>query len=271
MTADVASMYPDSAILQEALLNDAETEAIRPGRTRRWNPDAAGAYLAGVAGTWHAVPCRWAEPAITQAARTGSAATVPAACGQVAMIAPAHGTYNRTQLPVAGRPCPACAWQLAIETGSTGREIALMIPGRRTADALARTGADPMLVSRICQAILAAASDDEHKYELDHPAVVQLLAYATAHQPVLLVAEACSSGECEGHAAEVQRSEFSAGGGAASCEYPDAEAACGACSLLAGGWAGEWEGDPPPECTVAAPCGILTTLARHYKVPLRPF
>jgi hypothetical protein len=247
---------------QAALLTAAETEAIRPGHTGPWNPAAARAYLTGTGGAWHAMPRRWAEPAITRAARTCSPPMALAACGQLAQVVPEHGTYDRMRRPVAAHPCRTCAWQLAIETGSTGRELALITPGLRTADALARAGADPMLASSICQAILAAESSDSCEYGLDHPATVQLLAHATVHRPVLLVDEECAAGECGGH-----HPDGDPDAPAQPCDYPDPAAACGACSLAAGPWAGEWEDDPLPECTVTAPCSVLTTLARHYRVP----
>jgi hypothetical protein len=42
--------------------------------------------------------------------------------------------------------------------------------------------------------------------------------------------------------------------------------ACQACSLQAGSWAGEWEGQYAVECTIPAPCGVLTALAEYFKV-----
>ena len=43
-----------------SLLSDAETERIRPGSTRPWNPLAGIRYLAGVQEGWHAVDRRTA-------------------------------------------------------------------------------------------------------------------------------------------------------------------------------------------------------------------
>lgn len=52
------------------------------------------------------------------------------------------------------------------------------------------------------------------------------------------------------------------------CGLPDGAAriACSGCSLRAGDWAGEWEGVFTTQCSVAAPCGVLTQLAGHYGV-----
>ena len=48
---------------------------------------------------------------------------------------------------------------------------------------------------------------------------------------------------------------------------PDAAVACGACSLQAGGWAGEWEGQFT--LTVPAPCRVLLALTAHASEALR--
>jgi hypothetical protein len=156
-------------------------------------------------------------------------------------------------------PCRYCAWTVAVATGSTGRELALITPSRPKADAIAGAGAGAMLAVTICQAILAARSGEDADYELDHPATIQLLAHVTRHRPVLLIPEDCAEDPrtC-GHQPD--------GGDLPDwhCSYPDATAACGACTLYAGGWAGEWEGGAMPECTVTAPCSVLRTLAHAY-------
>jgi hypothetical protein len=181
-----------------------------------------------------------------------------AACqAQVSVIA-RRGAYDRASPAVAGRPCRACAWRLAIETGSTGRELALIIPSRATAGALARSGADPMLAVRVCEAVLRSAhrggDDDEGIGGLGSPAVIQVLELATRHRPVLYLGEACAEGDCE---------KGSAGERGYSC----ATAGCGACTPHAGSWAGDWEGTALPGLLVPTPCSVLTVLAARFCIP----
>jgi hypothetical protein len=154
-----------------------------------------------------------------------------------------------------------CAWLLAIETGSTGRELALITPSRAEAGAITRYGADPMLAVRICQAILRTAHDqDDDPDGLDSPVIPQLLTLTARHRPVLYVSEACAEGECE------TRPDETPGAG---CGCPGAAAGCGACTPHAGMWAGEWEGTPLPGLLVPAPCSVLAVLAARYSVPVR--
>ena len=129
--------------------------------------------------------------------------------------------------------------------------------------AIARSGADPMLAVRVCQAILRSALDEDAAgYDpdgLDSPVIAQLLTLATAHRPVLYVSEACAEGDCE-------TPPESPGAG---CGCPGAAAGCGACTPHAGLWAGEWEGTPLPGLLVPAPCSVLTVLAARYDIPVR--
>jgi hypothetical protein len=251
---------------QPSLLTDAETEAIRPGSTRPWNPAAARGYLSGLGnGGWHAVPRSHARSA-RRRARTPGPLEAMAACLAPALVTARHGAYNRVSPVVARRPCRLCAWQLAVETGSTGRELALITPDRAEAAAVARSGMDPMLAVRACQAILRSASgsgdeDGDFPGGLDSPAVTQLLALATSHRPVLyLPTESCAEGDCE---TCPPGDEPGTTGG--TCRH--AQAGCGACTPRAGLWAGEWEGSPLPGLLVPAPCSVLTVLAARYRAP----
>jgi hypothetical protein len=111
------------------------------------------------------------------------------------------------------------------------------------------TGGYPALAAAVCRVLIEDAAKPDSRYGLDHPATVQLLAMAAAHTPVLLLCEACSEEECD-HGGE-------------PCP---GKAACQACSLQDGDWAGEWQGRYREECTVAAPCQVLLTLAKSAGV-----
>lgn len=251
---------------QTSLLTDAETEAIRPGSTRPWNPAAARGYLTGIgSGGWHAVPRSHARAARRRAKVPDRPLEAMSACLAPVLVTARHGAYNRTGPAVAQRPCRLCAWQLAIETGSTGRELALITPARDEAAAIARSGMDPMLAVRVCQAILRSASDSgdedgDFPGGLDSPAVTQLLALATSHRPVLYVTGECAEDDCEA-------CPPGDGPGTTACAYNGSQAGCGACTPHAGLWAGEWEGSPLPGLLVPAPCSVLTVLAARYPTP----
>jgi hypothetical protein len=184
--------------VQGSLLTDAETEAIRPGSTRPWNPAAARGYLTGLGEErWHAVRRDDARFARRRARASGRPLEALAACRAVTAVIARRGGYDRLSPLVARRPGRMCAWLLAIETGSTGRELALITPSRAEAGAIARSGADPMLAVRICQAILRSAHDqDDDPDGLDSPVISQLLTLTTRHRPVLYVSEACAEGDC---------------------------------------------------------------------------
>jgi hypothetical protein len=250
---------------QQSLLTDAETEAIRPGATRPWNPAAALGYLTGLGpGGWHAVPRDYARSA-RRRARSPEPLEAMAACQAPVLVTARHGAYNRLDLKVARWPCRLCAWQLAIETGSTGRELALITPGRDEAAAITRSGTDPMLAVRVCQALLRSASDsDDGDWDfpggLDSTATAQLLALATSHRPVLYVTEQCAEDDCETCPPGDEP-------GTTRCTYHQAQAGCRTCTPRAGLWAGEYEGTPLPGLLVPAPCSVLTVLAARYRIP----
>jgi hypothetical protein len=267
MTSITVGHDPDGAAVlpgQCSLLTDAQTEALRPGSTRPWNPAAARRYFTGLGtGDWHAVCRDDARSAVRWSTASRRPLEAMAACRKVVVVTARRGVYDRLSPAVARRPCRTCAWLLAIETGSTGRELALITPSGAEAAAIARSGADPMLAVRVCQAILRSALDEDAAgYDpdgLDSPVIAQLLTLATAHRPVLYVSEACAEGDCE-------TPPESPGAG---CGCPGAAAGCGACTPHAGLWAGEWEGTPLPGLLVPAPCSVLTVLAARYDIPVR--
>lgn len=204
----------------------------------------------------HAVSHARATAALAQPHGRGpQAGTV---CGQDAVVVPKWGSFEATNPLFAsyltGR-CPDCAWLVALEQHTEQDELAALAPAAADLPALTQLLPDPQLAVRICEAILADRSCDP-----DHPHKAQLLGHAAAHAPVLLVHEECAEGSCD-HSHDDE-------GQSRTCDFPDAAVGCAACSVRAGGWAGECEGQYTPECTVAAPCDVLRTLARHYNIPL---
>jgi len=232
---------------QESLLTPAEEAALWPsGRV----PDLEimTEYVIGVHQGWHAIH----RPALEYAIGAEPHLIAEAVCGVSARVTK-HGVYDRAEWPVSCAPCPECAWHVAIATGSMERELLLITPDDREAAALARCGVTPLTAIAVCRAILAAADEPAH------PAVIRQLAAATAHRPGLAVSEACGEGECEHHRTALEDLDE-----LGPCNYPDAAAVCWECSLLSGSWAGEYEGRILAECTVLAPCGVLSALAAYY-------
>lgn len=208
---------------------------------------ASADFLAGHSGAngatvWHAVP-----RANMLYAREGFAA---ADCGAYVEIAKAElQPYRRDAHPVSFGPCPECAWGVAHANGTLDDEAARLAPTGKDRDVLARLLPDSSIAVRAARDILAAARHEHGPWDLEHnPApVIQLLATVTRHAPVVLVPEACAEGEHDcGAFRECRR---------------NATTACGACSLQARDWAGQWEGHFRDECTIAAPCAVLTRLA----------
>lgn len=154
-------------------------------------------------------------------------------------------------LRIPDRALPYCGWLVALEQNTEHAEIAALAPAADELPALTRLLPDPYLAVRICEAILAS----DH-WDHDHPHRAQLLGHTAAHAPSLLLPEQCAEGACD-EAAEH-----------GTCSYPDADVGCPACSVRAGAWAGEWEGQFTTECTATSPCDVLRTLARHYDVQL---
>jgi hypothetical protein len=156
-------------------------------------------------------------------------------CGLVADVVRKAGVFD----PDRYHACPTCGWWDAIRTDA--------IPGRvaRLADGLRRG-----LAVALAEAIVAEAGGPGGD-GVDTPRTVELLAAVSAHAGQALVDEACAEAECE----HPDR---------ADC--PVTVVACAACSVICGGWAGEWEGRYRPEATVTTPCSVLTTLADHYRI-----
>ena len=117
--------------------------------------------------------------------------------------------------------------------------------------AIARLAEPPQraLAVALVEAILAAAAHGGDG--VDHPGTVELLAAVTAHAGEALIAGDCAENECD-HPTDT------------GC--PVTVVACRACSVIATGWAGEWEGRYAVEATVVTPCSLLTTMAAHYRL-----
>jgi hypothetical protein len=207
-------------------------------------------FLTGVGqGTWHAIGRE-----SLKYLRTGSADSVAfAECGELVRVAPKFGEYNRDSRPVTYRPCHLCAWTVAAAGGRAAMEAEAdrLRPTSDTLPALDAVMADSFIAVNACRAVLAAAVAPSGHYNLEHGATLQMLTAIARHAPVLLVGEKCSEGGCSHRG---------------PCR---GIAACQACSLQDGEWAGEWAGHYRPECTIQAPCAVLTRLAESAR-SLRP-
>lgn len=232
---------------QESLLGPAEEASLWPAGMVP-DPAVMTQYVTGVhQGTWHAIH----RPALEYAMGTSPHLAAVAVCGALVRVTK-YGVYDRAAPPVSHSPCPACAWHVAIATGTIRREMQLITPGDREAAALARCGVTPLIAVAACRAVLAEAEEPAD------PAVITRLAAATAHRPGLAVAEACAEGDCD------HRQHDSGDAAPPPCDYPDAHPVCWTCSLRTGPWDGETEGYLMDGGAVRAPCGVLLTLAAHY-------
>lgn len=201
--------------------------AWAPGR--ELSPPGTGTDAAG----WHAVIRAYAP-------RTGEGRECgEAACGATVGVAARFGPFDPDRVPE--RTCAACVWTVAIRAGTLADRYAR----------LAAAEGAPGLAARVAQAIADGQSWPAGGYELDHPYPVQLLAAVTAHAPTPLISQECAEGGCIHPPAE---------------RCPTVAIACMACSQRSGSWAGEWEGQLMDECTITAPCEVLTTLAAHFGV-----
>lgn len=218
-------------------------------------------YVAGMCHDQvHALPREWAQHAIDQ--QMDGPVAAPAVCGRltIVMVAmPSLSEWRPTGL------CGYCGWAIAIETGTVQARLDALTPTGQTHAALARLIGDPLMARRLCEAVIARASDPDAEYELDHGATIQILATITRHAPTLGLPEDCAEGSCDhrhaGSAGQALDTPLDASG---ECDYPVASAVCPACTLRAGGWAGEWEGQFMDECYIHAPCQVLATIAAHY-------
>jgi hypothetical protein len=188
-------------------------------------------YLTGVGHGWHAV----SRESLAYL-RTGPADSVAfAECGELVRVAPKFGAYNRADVPVSNDPCHICAFTVAAAGGMPALQAEV--------DRL------PAFAADICRAILT-----EPDWEPRGPASIQLLAKVAAHAPALRLREECADRDCE-HEGGI---------------CPSDGAVCAACSLLAGDWAGEWQGQLREECTIPAPCAVLLALAKYAGVTGHP-
>jgi hypothetical protein len=190
---------------------------------------------------------------------------VRTACGRAAaLLAPRWGAFEHGNRYLEDT-CPWCRWTVAIAKNAIQAELDALAPDPDELPVFARVVGEPMMVVRICEAIIATTSGPDGRedgYDLDHPHVINLLAHATAHAPMLLLPEGCSEGDCD-HQPEEEWSNPNW-----RCPYPEAAVGCGACSAQAGSYAGSWEGQFCLECTVYSPCDVLRAFAKHFGLAL---
>lgn len=209
-------------------------------------PDAT--HVMGIGGSHiHAVAITNAQHALEHGDADDIRKPVAALCGVACVLARRWGAYSPTSRHLVNRDdmCPDCAWRHALETDTVTALLAVLQPSEPEQARLTDLLGEPALAVRVCETLL-------RDYDLDEGVsdeLVQLLAHATRHTPMLLVDEECTGDSCD-HDTDAQ------------C-YADSSAACGTCSVRVGGWAGEWEGQFATQCTVTAPCSALTTLLAH--------
>ncbi|GGS84587.1 hypothetical protein GCM10010156_49020 [Planobispora rosea] len=208
-------------------------------------------FIVGTAhrGTFHAIPRDYALRALAP----GGGDSCGALCGTWAQVATRIGTgaFDRAHLPAWMRLCPACTWTIALQAGSAAiaAELEALTPAVEDLAALEQLVPDPLITRRVCEAILATAGDlTDGSGRQD---VVELLAHAAAHAPVLLRDEDCVDTSID-------------------CGHPGpncpAAPACPACSVRAGDWAQDREGFYRDACTIAAPCQVIGAMAAFYGV-----
>jgi len=216
------------------------------------------AYLIGVHQGWHAVT----QFALKYTAAMSSGTRIAyAECGALVRVSK-HGPYRRGGFPVMHDPCIECAWAVAGETGQLDEEIRRLMPSNEDREVFTRLGVDPLTAVTAATMLAEAARSGHGDYGADHPATIQMLAMITRHAPVILVPEDCAEGSCEHYPPGYDPLT----GKGFECPRPEASAACAACSLQAGSWAGEWEGRY--ELGIPAPCAVLTRLAEHAEEAL---
>jgi len=222
-------------------------------------PDAPYVVGSGPDGLRHAVAWTAANTA-AQTEPNQRHRSVPTECDATATLITGWGawTYDNPRLRRDTR-CPTCGWAVALARDTTPAELAAIAPDPAELPALTRILDEPLLAVRLCQAILTDPDLATH-YGRDHEHVRDLLGRATAHAPTLTAPEECWDNACDHQPTDHPWDTTW------QCPYPDAAAACPTCSLRNGSWAGEWEGQYATECTVPAPCSVLTTLAYHYGI-----
>lgn len=193
---------------------------------------APARFVTGVHRGWHAIDAAGPRYCPDHAG---------AECGEI--VRPARlddgspRPWDPSEYPAAFDPCPECTWHVAAVTGFFTPAFALL-----------RKVPSLMLAHDTAMAILDA--NRKGCGDSDDPAMLQLLAAVTRHAPSALVAIGCAEGDC-GHP---------------DGQCPTTATACRQCSLRDGPWAGEYEGQYRPECTIPAPCAPLLAIAEHFGV-----
>lgn len=207
-------------------------------------PVASAGFLTATCGhRWHAVPSE-----NVKYAREGFAT---AACGLPALVSKAElQPYRRDAIPVTYAPCAECAWAVAHASGTLDDEAGRLVPTDDDLAVLGRYLPFPGIAAHACRNILAVGRHAHGAWDLgENPEpAIQLLAAVTRHAPVILLPEGCAEGDCE-HGYEDDD------GTRHECGRWNATVACAACSLQDG------DGNFRPECTIAAPCAVLSRLA----------
>jgi hypothetical protein len=228
---------------------------------------AAADYLLGLgSGRYHAVTPRAIAAGVVEKAtgeeEYGPRLIASSVCSRWVMVAKKFGRYRRDAVPASRDMfCPECSWHVALTRGEVAAELEELAPSGRELAAMARLTPDPFIARRLCVAILADyANEWDPRYEPDEPPelALQLLAHVTAHVPVLLIPEDCAESD---HGCSHRPETLAWDDRTWRCDYPAASLGCAACSIRAGGYAGEWEGQYTRECTVPAPCQVLQVLA----------
>lgn len=208
-------------------------------------------YMIGIAarlGAVHAVDHATAVRAAAAGDSDSHRISVPAECDTEVMLARRWGAFDRGNGHLRAHGlCAYCAWTVALNQDTTAAELAALAPTSGERRALDKVLPDPLMAHRIVKRILGARNAEE-EYEADHPRWVEHLAHITRHRPVVLLPEGCHEGDCD-HDQKC------------GC-YQDAAVACPACSILAGSWAGEWEGSV--DMLVPAPCSVLIAAAKFH-------
>jgi hypothetical protein len=208
------------------------------------------------AGRMHAVAWTAADAAIKTAPHQRHRLVITE-CDTEANLVTGWGAFTYTnRLLTRDSRCPTCGWAVALAQDTIPAELNAITPDPTELPALTRILDEPLIAVRLCEAILAD-NDLATYYDRDHEHIRDLLGHATAHAPTLIVPETCAEDDCD-HRPDGQPLD--------TWRCPDAAAACPTCSVRAGMWAGAWEGQYATECTVPAPCSVLTALADHYGI-----
>ncbi|SLH38555.1 Uncharacterised protein [Mycobacteroides abscessus subsp. massiliense] len=183
------------------------------------------------------------------------AARAQAVCGMSVKVIGAWEHFRPGSRFLSRNRCVHCGWILAIHgAASMQQEIASYAGAAEDRPAFAAAGIDPGLLRRLFEAILAEYDGDCQDEEPGPGQLSSLLAHAGRHTPVVLTCEECAEPDGQDVANAVDR------------QHRCSSIVCMACTLTAGSWAGEWEGQIRSECTVAWPCSVIGVLARSYKL-----